>query len=342
MFYAGKVTDKAGLPLAGVRVSDGRNVVLTDAEGRYQLPGWERSRVLHVGVLTKQRDDWFVCTDGKEGVYDFTLSPAPQQEDFCFLHVSDTEINGRKQLDWMDFLAKQVQLHKPAFLLNTGDLFAVEGTKRHAEECANELVGCPVRYCIGNHDFTEGDYGVFGKRGIANVHNENYPYFLEKSLGCEVLNYGKCGFTSMSYLKYYNAGNVDVSGADIVLIMLGSNGGLDPAKETQGNADFIDLISLVREDAPKSIVVLITPPHVTENPEYSNCGYISNVLKAQKFVKEVSKKLSLPLIDLGAFEEFNADTEKIYQPNDGLHFTEKGYRVMAEFIEKELKKLNLV
>ena len=159
MFYAGKVTDKAGLPLAGVRVSDGRNVVLTDAEGRYQLPGWERSRVLHVGVLTKQRDDWFVCTDGKEGVYDFTLSPAPQQEDFCFLHVSDTEINGRKQLDWVDFLAKQVQLHKPAFLLNTGDLFAVEGTRRHATECANELVGCPVRYCIGNHDFTEGDYG---------------------------------------------------------------------------------------------------------------------------------------------------------------------------------------
>lgn len=159
MFYAGKVTDKAGLPLAGVRVSDGRNVVLTDAEGRYALPGWERSRVLHVGVLTRNREDWFVCTDGKAGVYDFTLSPAPQQEDFCFLHVSDTEINGRKQLDWVDFLAKQVQLHKPAFLLNTGDLFAVEGTKRHAEECANELVGCPVRYCIGNHDFTEGDYG---------------------------------------------------------------------------------------------------------------------------------------------------------------------------------------
>ena len=159
MFYAGKVTDKAGLPLTGVRVSDGRNVVLTDAEGRYALPGWERSRVLHVGVLTRNREDWFVCTDGKAGVYDFTLSPAPQQEDFFFLHVSDTEINGRKQLDWVDFLAKQVQLHKPAFLLNTGDLFAVEGTKRHAEECANELVGCPVRYCIGNHDFTEGDYG---------------------------------------------------------------------------------------------------------------------------------------------------------------------------------------
>lgn len=199
-----------------------------------------------------------------------------------------------------------------------------------------------MRICCLGDSLTEGDYGVFGKRGIANVHSENYPYFLKESLKCQVLNYGKCGYTSTSYLKHYKEGRADVKGADIVLIMLGSNGGLDPANETQGNADFIDLISLVREDAPKSTVVLITPPHVTENPEYSNCGYISNVLKAQKFVKEVSEKLSLPLIDLGAFEEFNADTEKIYQPNDGLHFTEKGYRVMAEFIEKELKKLNLV
>lgn len=159
MFYTGKVTDQTGLPIAGIRVSDGRNVVLTDAEGRYALPGWERSRVLHVGVLTQKRDDWFVCTGGKEGVYDFALSPAPQSDDFCFLHISDTEINSREKLDWVDFLARHVQKHHPAFLVNTGDLFAVDGTKRHAIECSNELVGCPVRYCIGNHDFTLGDYG---------------------------------------------------------------------------------------------------------------------------------------------------------------------------------------
>ena len=39
MFYTGKVTDQTGLPMVGVRVSDGRNVTLTDTEGRYQLPG---------------------------------------------------------------------------------------------------------------------------------------------------------------------------------------------------------------------------------------------------------------------------------------------------------------
>lgn len=159
MFYTGKVTGRAGLPMAGIRVSDGRNVVLTDAQGQYALPGWERSRVLHVGVLTQNRDDWFVCTGGQSGIYDFTLSPAPQSDVFSFFHISDTEVNGRRKLDWVDFLAEKAKQHKPAFLINTGDLFAVEGTKRHAEECTNEMVGCPVRYCIGNHDFTEGDYG---------------------------------------------------------------------------------------------------------------------------------------------------------------------------------------
>ena len=33
--------------------------------------------------------------------------------------------------------------------------------------------------CIGD-SLTEGDYGVSGKVGIANVHKENYPSFLAK------------------------------------------------------------------------------------------------------------------------------------------------------------------
>ena len=160
MFYTGKVTDsRTGLPLSDIRVSDGKNVVLTDALGHYALPGWERSRVLHVGILTQDRTDWFIYTGGKPGTYDFRVTPVQQADDFCFLHVSDTECNGRKRLDWVDFLADQAAVHHPAFLINTGDLYAVEGTKRHAEECTNEMIGCPIRYCIGNHDFTEGEYG---------------------------------------------------------------------------------------------------------------------------------------------------------------------------------------
>ena len=39
MFYTGKVTDsRTGLPLSDIRVSDGKNVVLTDAEGKPAAP----------------------------------------------------------------------------------------------------------------------------------------------------------------------------------------------------------------------------------------------------------------------------------------------------------------
>ncbi len=34
-----------------------------------------------------------------------------------------------------------------------------------------------MRICCLGDSLTEGDYGVFGKRGIANVHAENYPFF---------------------------------------------------------------------------------------------------------------------------------------------------------------------
>ena len=34
--------------------------------------------------------------------------------------------------------------------------------------------------CLGD-SLTEGDYGIFGKSGIANVKTDNYPCFWRKS-----------------------------------------------------------------------------------------------------------------------------------------------------------------
>jgi len=52
MLYTGKVTDKeTGKPLCGVPVSDGQNTVLTDEKDCYALPGWERTRMVWVGMM---------------------------------------------------------------------------------------------------------------------------------------------------------------------------------------------------------------------------------------------------------------------------------------------------
>lgn len=190
--------------------------------------------------------------------------------------------------------------------------------------------------CIGD-SLTEGDYGVFGKTGIANVKPENYPYFLARLTGCEVRNFGKCGFTSVSYRRFYDEGNVDIKNSDIIIVMLGTNGQLDPDCDIQGNRDYKYLIDAFKKEAPSAEIIVCTPPHVTENPEYSNCGYAGQVKKAVDFVRNFAKRENLPLLDLALCPHFTAESEKEMQPNDGLHFGLAGYEKLAEYIFTELK-----
>ncbi len=189
--------------------------------------------------------------------------------------------------------------------------------------------------CLGD-SLTEGDYGVFGKSGIANVQEKNYPYFLAREANCQVKNFGRCGARASSYLEYYKEGNVDVKGADKILIMLGTNGGQDPSQDTVDNEAYRKLIKACRQDNPKAQIYLLTPPHVTENPEYSNCGYVLQVRMAQEFVRKLADTEKLPLIDVAGIPQFTAENESIYQANDGLHLVEKGYQVLADFVWNKL------
>ena len=193
-----------------------------------------------------------------------------------------------------------------------------------------------VVICIGD-SLTEGDYGVKGKRGIANVQEKGYPYFLNR-MGYEARNFGKCGFTSVNYLKYYKEGNVRLCGADFIVVMLGTNGALALDIDYQGNKDYHELVTLLKHDAPSAKILLCTPPHVTENPEYSNCGYAEKVARAVAWVRDYAKKEGLDLIETAEAPAFTVENEHIMQPNDGLHFGEEGYKALAEFIDENLRK----
>lgn len=190
--------------------------------------------------------------------------------------------------------------------------------------------------CIGD-SLTEGDYGIKGKRGIANVHAENYPYFLQQLTGAEVRNFGKCGFKASDFLNYYQSGAVDVSGSDYIIVILGTNGGFDLQAQTESNTAFEDLLQQMQAVAPKAKILICTPPHCTENPEYSNCGHMPRVLQAVEFVRWFAAEKGYPLLDLFARPEFTAETEAQMQPNDGLHFGELGYKTLAGIIFEALK-----
>lgn len=195
--------------------------------------------------------------------------------------------------------------------------------------------------CIGD-SLTEGDYGVFGERGIANVQKKNYPYYLGQLLGTEVVNCEKCGFTATTYLEYYKSGAVSVKGADLIIVMLGTNGGLDCEKNVPGNDDYDRLIKLIKSDAEGAGIVLCTPPHATTNPDMSNCGYAPRVEKAARFVRRYAEENKLDCIELAKCGMFSDENEPVMQPNDGLHFSEAGYGVMAVYIKDELKRLKIV
>lgn len=159
--YSGHVYNrKDNSPIPNVPVSDGMNTVFTDENGAFHLRGWERARMINVGVLTERHCDWYIRIDGHKGDFNFYIDKTDvSHEDFCFFHTSDTEIENRKENDWISFAKSNVKRIKPAFFMHTGDLCREDGVKRHYLTMNRETVGCPVRYCIGNHDFIGEEYG---------------------------------------------------------------------------------------------------------------------------------------------------------------------------------------
>ncbi len=160
MIFSGKVTEAySGRPLEGIPVSDGQNIVLTDSEGRFSFEGWDRAHVLHVDVLTKLHNDWFIYIEGHKGEFNFEITPVETPSNFSFLQVSDTEIENQPYNEWIWFARETVKAEHPAFFVHTGDICRKDGMRRHYLLMNSEVLGCPVRYTIGNHDFMGPEYG---------------------------------------------------------------------------------------------------------------------------------------------------------------------------------------
>ena len=194
MLYSGKVINKiTGAPVVGVAVSDGRNVVLTAADGSYSLPGWERTHTVAVCALTKEDHDWFYFTDGKGGTYDFAISPADEAETFELLHVSDTEIFVDRDVEWVSFMGDLCKQKMPAFLMHTGDITLREGMRLHQEHMNYKTMGCPVRYVIGNHDYAGGtDTSVhYGEQVFEEECGPVWNSFDCAGVHCVILSIGK-------------------------------------------------------------------------------------------------------------------------------------------------------
>lgn len=156
----GYVFDKSENPLSGISVSDGMNTALTDENGGFSLPGWEKANLVYCNVLTKNHDDWYQTLSSDQEEYIFHLSPAKcDLEVHQFLHLSDTEIMNTTCDCFLPFVIEQAKEHRASFIMHGGDICGEDAMIRHRDEMSYKTVGVPVRYSIGNHDFLDGAYG---------------------------------------------------------------------------------------------------------------------------------------------------------------------------------------
>ncbi|MGN0230228.1 MAG: PQQ-binding-like beta-propeller repeat protein [Muribaculaceae bacterium] len=161
------IFDKGERTMKGVAVSDGLNVVLTDARGQFSLPGHEKMRFVQITTPSgyKTLNAYYQRVDGSDKDYNFGLMPyssgIKSDGSHSFIHISDTEIGttaGQEQ--WTDRMRNYCANEHVAFIMHTGDICYPNGLKSHIQvmNSAN-MPETQVFYAIGNHDLVRGNYG---------------------------------------------------------------------------------------------------------------------------------------------------------------------------------------
>ena len=163
--------------IAGVPVTDQRDVVLTDAEGRYRLVSTSGAGIIGLSLpdgYAAARPWRAVPAGAATFTADFPLTAAPAPRRFTFLHASDTHIAEASVARTRRLKALTDSL-QPAFVLVSGDLTrdalrVGEAEARsyfalYVRETANITV--PVWSVPGNHE----NFGIERtKSGIAVTH----------------------------------------------------------------------------------------------------------------------------------------------------------------------------
>lgn len=197
--------------------------------------------------------------------------------------------------------------------------------------------------CVGD-SLTEGvDIGT-------HVIAENYPYFLGKMLGCQILNYGVAGADTKEYwhdnLPDFTFDNT----IDTVLIMLGTNGGGIPntlESDVYPYTDYNDyadtycgcyckiIRKIIELTGNKAQVILMTPPYTS----YST-GQLNRVKQARETIKEIGVYFNIPIIDVFAECGMGAYNASVFRPHDGCHFNAKGYHRLGTYVGSKIKAIH--
>ena len=206
------IRDKNETGMKGVGVSDQVNVVVTDANGFYQIAAAKGYGFVFITLPQgfKAVRSFYAKVDLDRGnsQVDFPLSKTMAPTHFKFIHASDIHIE-EKSLDRMRKFQALVDSIKPEFVIVTGDLVA--DALRVSEKQASSLfemyksetqkISTPIWNAPGNHE-------IFGiERNLSQV-SAQHPLYGKKMyrsyLGPDYysFNYGGFHFVALNSLEY--------------------------------------------------------------------------------------------------------------------------------------------
>ena len=166
----GLITDQDGKPIKGVAVSDGYDVVTTDANGVYQFAAHQDARLLSVSVPAEyeipykdNRPDFWVAIDPTEYEIrtDFTFNKRTSSVDnFTIFSLADTHVKtaehytrfSTETMADLETLVNYGNYNENSFAVILGDI--VFDSYEQVENVKTSLVNSPVPVfpCFGNHD----------------------------------------------------------------------------------------------------------------------------------------------------------------------------------------------
>ncbi len=216
----GTVSTLSGEPLQSVAVSDGHNVVMTDADGRYRL-----SSPLDLGYVFVSSPDgfepaemianrpkfWQQVSPGKDVRADFRLRKLPVDSSLAVIAVADLQISNRAgdrerlrglyvpDMNRAVDSLRQRGLSPIVITLGdqTCDHYWYDNNYGLSDFNADFTVAAPVYHTMGNHDndpYFEGDIP-----GASTWHKVNGPSYYS-------FNRGGCHFVVLDNILYRNEG----------------------------------------------------------------------------------------------------------------------------------------
>ena len=234
----GKVT-AGGKPVAGVQVSDGRQIVLTDAKGRYSMRTDKADSVVFIttpsGYTARKIDPlrpgfWHLLTApaGKKEVHDFVLEPQDQSK-YSVIFITDTHFaadpsrNDLKRFKGTVMPVIRREYSRAAakgavFSVNLGD-FAHDrywydfGLNEEGAERFLSMAGYPMTlYSVsGNHDNDGAVAGLGGRTDFVSAWNYRHTW----GPSCYSVNVGGDHWVFMDSVEYINDGAPDAKHKNI-------------------------------------------------------------------------------------------------------------------------------